>query len=925
MKKKNIKKPNRKKGMKNNQIDKLIKKIKNKKIVKPLIITILLIIALIFLKPILTIVLVIGIAIILYFNKMIHKAKGKNNKRKILKLIFTIFLSIFCLLLLIGVAFCIYIVLSAPKFDVKKLNYKESTIIYDKDGTEIAKLGAELRENVTYDQLPQVLIDSIIATEDAKFFQHNGFNPSRFLVATLKQLMGRDDAGGASTISMQVIKNSFTSPTSTGIKGIIRKFTDIYLAVFKLEKQFTKEQIFEYYVNNHLLGGNIYGVEEAAQSYFDKDIQDLNLSEASFIAGLFQSPNAYNPYNYPKAAEKRQDTVLYLMRRHKYITKEEGNLAGSVPITSLLSGKEKQIAYQAYVDTVVEEMIIKYKLNPYDIPMIIYSNLDTVRQTDVDNIYNGVTYTWPDDQIQSGAAVVEAATGKILAIGAGRFRTGIRSYNYATMINRQIGSTAKPLFDYGPGIEYENWSTYTQFVDEPYSYSDGTPIKNHDNKYFGNMTLKTALATSRNIPALKAFQSVSNSKILKFVTSLGIQPEVSNGYLHEAHSIGSFNGSNPVAMAGAFAAFNNKGIYNEPYAVSKFIVRNSGEEVKYEQEPVQVMSEATAYIITSVLRYAVQTGEVPGKSRGAQLAGKTGTSNLDQNTIKKYNLPSDTYDLWVVGYDPEVVLSFWLGFDAIKGYVDNSNGWLKRNNIYNSLSYVVFKSNNKSFIKPNSVVEVAIEKGTNPAMLASENTPADLITYELYKKGTEPTEISPVYQPISNPTNLSISYNDDKVKLSWTGVTNNNSTQFGDFGYDLYFNDGIEEKYLGFTVKTSYEYETKEPYGKYIVKSSYKNNKTVQSSGISKTFNAPNNEDLEISLIGNSTIKLNLNEPYIEDGLNILYKKELITKAKTVTTIKFNEETVKDIKTDIAGSYVIEYKVTYKTREKTITRNIIIN
>ncbi|NLA33734.1 MAG: DUF5011 domain-containing protein, partial [Tenericutes bacterium] len=172
---------------------------------------------------------------------------------------------------------------------------------------------------------------------------------------------------------------------------------------------------------------------------------------------------------------------------------------------------------------------------------------------------------------------------------------------------------------------------------------------------------------------------------------------------------------------------------------------------------------------------------------------------------------------------------------------------------------------------------------------------------------------------------LSISYNDDKVKLSWTGVTNNNSTQFGDFGYDLYFNDGIEEKYLGFTVKTSYEYETKEPYGKYIVKSSYKNNKTVQSSGISKTFNAPNNEDLEISLIGNSTIKLNLNEPYIEDGLNILYKKELITKAKTVTTIKFNEETVKDIKTDIAGSYVIEYKVTYKTREKTITRNIIIN
>lgn len=900
---------------------------KNPQFIKFFVIAMLLIVSIIIIKPLLTGILVIGIMIILYCNKLFNKAKGKKNKRKVLKIIFAILLSIFSFFIVTGVIFCIYIVTDAPKFDVNKLNYKESTIIYDRDGNEIAKLGSQLRENITYDQLPQTLIDAIVATEDARFFQHNGFDPSRFFIATLKQLMGQSDAGGASTISMQVIKNSFTSSTSSGIKGIVRKFTDIYLAIFKLEKQFTKEQIFEYYVNNHLLGGNIYGVEEAAQSYFGKSIKDLNLSEATVIAGLFQSPNAYNPYNYLEAAEKRQNTVLYLMRRHKYITKEEATLAADIPISSLLNGSEKQVAYQSYIDTVTEEIISKYKMNPYEVPMLIYSNLDIIRQSDIDNIYNGVTYTWPDDKIQSGAAVVEAATGKILAIGAGRNRTGVRSYNYATMIDRQIGSTAKPLFDYGPGIEFENWSTYTQFVDEPYTYSNGKAIKNSDGKYIGKISLKTALAASRNIPALKAFQSLDNSKILKFVTSLGIKPEISNGYLHEAHAIGSFNGSNPLAMAAAYAAFDNNGYYNEPYAVSKIIIRNTGEEIKHEKEAVQVMSESTAYIITNILRYAVTSGYVGVRTQGAEAAGKTGTSNLDAEKVAKYNLPSQINDLWVIGYDPEVVLSLWLGYPEINGYIDNSNGYNRRSKLYNAISYVVFKAKGKTFIKPNSVIEVAIEKGTDPAMLASDGTPADLITYEYFKKGTEPTDVSPTYQSMTNPSNLSINYDSssNKVKITWVGINKSNSPQYGDFGYDVYFNDGIDNKYLGFTTKETYEYESEEPYGTYTIKSSYKDIKTLQSSGISKVFKAPDNSDLDVSLIGSSTINININDPYNEAGITVLYKGTDVTNTATISkVIKLNNETVNEIKTNVIGTYTINYTATYKTREKTVTRKIII-
>jgi len=159
--------------------------------------------------------------------------------------------------------------------------------------------------------------------------------------------------------------------------------------------------------------------------------------------------------------------------------------------------------------------------------------------------------------LQAGIAAVDVHSGKIVAVGGSRTNEA-RTLNRAITGKQQIGSTAKPIFDYGPGMEYEGWSTYTIFDDSPYSYSSGQPIRDSDRKYMGKITLRTALAQSRNIPALKAFQKVSNDKKYKFVTSLGITPETTDGstYMHEAHSIGAFNGSNPLEMAAAYAAFS---------------------------------------------------------------------------------------------------------------------------------------------------------------------------------------------------------------------------------------------------------------------------------------------------------------------------------------------------------------------------------
>ena len=382
-----------------------------------------------------------------------NKTKKQKNKSEKKHILLIILISIMIFFLLLGIIFIIYIVVSAPKFSKNALYNKEMSIIYESKGNEIARLGTEKRELVNYEDLPNVLVDAIIATEDSRFYQHNGFDIARFMKAAVGQISGNTSAGGASTLTMQVVKNTFTSTTSTGIKGIIRKFTDIYMAVFKVESNYTKEEIIEFYVNAPFLGNGAYGVEQASQTYFGKSISDLTLSEAALIAGMFQAPNAYNPYSNPEAATKRRATVLNLMYKHGYITKEQQKLANSVSVESLLLPKSEVKSnneYQAFVDTVVEEIIDKTGNNPYNVPMLIYSTMDTDKQKVMNSIMNGELVKFPNDVVQNGIAITSVKDGSIVAIGAGRNRVGDRQYNYATMISRMPGSAAKPFFAYSP-------------------------------------------------------------------------------------------------------------------------------------------------------------------------------------------------------------------------------------------------------------------------------------------------------------------------------------------------------------------------------------------------------------------------------------------------------------------------------------------
>lgn len=794
-----------------------------------------------------TIILALGLFTIWLISFLLKKRKAhKGKKRKLANVLLIVVLSMGIVGVLAVGGFMVYIVLNAPDFDPEQLRNSQSSIIYDKDGNEILKLGAEVREDVSYSQLPQVFVDALIATEDSKFFQHNGFDASRFLVASFKQVVS-STGGGASTLSMQVVKNAYTDASlDSGFAGIARKFTDIYLAVFKLEKNYSKEEIIEFYVNSQCLNGTICGVEQAAQTYFGKSISDVNLAEASLLAGMFKAPTSYNPYKNPNKAAERRATVLNLMIRHGYITEEESNIAKNVPISSLLQSSKNNSEYQAFIDTVLEELDEKYNINPYNVSVLVYTTMDRKKQDGVNKIFNGENFKWENAVVQSGAAAINVNTGAIVAIGAGRNRSGIRSLNYATQVKNQIGSTAKPLFDYGPGMEYLNWSTYTQFVDEPWGYSNGKRIQNSDHSYMGQISVRTALAYSRNIPALKAFQQVARSvgsgKIAAFVRSLGIEPEGTDT-IHEAHALGAFSGATPLQMAAAYAAFANGGYYNEPYSVTKIVYRDTGEITTHKESKTQVMSSSTAYMITSCLLSAVNNGISSGaKVSGVNVAAKTGTTNFDDATMKYYKLPSSAVkDAWIVGYDPNIALSMWYGYEKIdREYVSTAGSAVSnRGRLYQALGNAVFDKNGGNFKVPNTVVQVAVEKGSDPAQLPSANTPESEILYEYFKVGTEPTESSTKFVQLAQPTNLSVTYDGSKVHLTWKGVNAPTANEsYGDFGYRIYYN-GVE---LGFTTDTSYTIETSSPDGIYGVSSSFKeytNNKSEKTTYTLSTVPEP--------------------------------------------------------------------------------------
>ncbi|MGP4041305.1 transglycosylase domain-containing protein [Gracilibacillus sp. D59] len=687
------------------------------------------------------------------------KQKKSNNKPMWKKVMKYALIAVLLIGLGIGGLFTYYIA-TAPDLEADLLSDPASTNLYDINGDVFAKLGAEKRTKIDHDDMPPVLLNAILATEDVRFREHIGIDFKRIGGAIIANFREGFGAQGASTITQQVVKGSFL----TNDKKLKRKVQEQWLAL-KLDRQYTKDEIMEMYVNKIYYGAGAYGVATAAEVYFGKtDLNDLTLPEAAILAGLPQRPSAYDPFVNPDLTKERMNTVLDLMVQHNKISEEEANKAREVNIEDLLTKKKPDfVKYEGFIQQVRKEVQEKTGADIYKDSLDVYTTLDPDAQEQVefllsDDEENPIPFS-SDENLQAGLTVLDTQTGAIRAIGGGRNREN-NGWNYAIDgEGRQGGSVMKPVVAYGPAIEHLQWSTYHQLNDDkPYPVA-GTDsvIRNWNRDYQGWMSARFALKWSLNVPAVKTFDEVGGSNAKTFAEGLGVDFHEDKITIRDAIG-GTGTRVTSLQMAGAYAAFGNKGIYHEPFSVIRvdYPDRRSDE---LESDSEVAMSESTAYMITDMLKSVVQSGTgTQANVPGLPMAGKTGTTNMDDG--------SGSPDSWFVGYTTNYTVSVWTGYDereAIKN-TDIAKLLFKE-----TMSHISEGVETKDFVKPDSVVEVKVEKGSNPAKRPSEYTPDSEIVTELFVKGTEPDAVSKKYDKLEKVTDLTASYDKEKeiIKAKW--------------------------------------------------------------------------------------------------------------------------------------------------------------
>ncbi|TWI58911.1 transglycosylase domain-containing protein [Halalkalibacter nanhaiisediminis] len=704
------------------------------------------------------------------------KPKNKKPKKGLWKKILLSIVTLGIIAIIAGGITAFVMISGAPPLDAEKLTLSQAAQMYDQNDELVSQLDSEERRvNVSIQDVPQVVEDAFISVEDIRFREHFGIDIRRLFGAVAANITEGFGAEGASTITQQLVKNLFLNHE----KAITRKVQEQYLAV-KLEQQYSKDQILEMYLNQIYLGSGVYGIELASQTYFNKSVEDLSLADAALLAGIPRRPSFYDPTKNPEAAESRRNLVLDLMERHGKITSEEAAAAKAVPLEDQIELTEREsYPYEAFYDQVLAELEQLEGIavsDLYNAGLKVYTTLDVEAQEHVEKVLQTDEFisNYPDNEdFQAGVTLLDTRTGQIKAIGSGLQDTNIkRGFNFATDIRKQPGSTIKPILDYGPAIEYLQWSTGRIIVDEPHNYSVGVPIRNFDRSYNGAISMRTALARSRNVTAIKALQEVGVDRAEAFAEGLGIPIEYPDGQMPEAFGLGGFtNGISTLHLAGAYAAFGNNGTYTKPYTVRK-IVFPDGREINMEPESTQAMSDYTAYMITDMLKTAVTNGTgTTANISGLPMAGKTGTTNFPEDVRTSLGIPEgEVPDVWFAGYTTNYTAAVWTGFNE-----NGPNNYL-RSGQDRQLAQQIFKEivgkvsegkETPDFTRPNSVVEVGVERSTG--LLPSAYTPRSEIIYELFVRGNEPTRVSEEFINLASPSNFMGSYNEaaNQILLSW--------------------------------------------------------------------------------------------------------------------------------------------------------------
>lgn len=675
---------------------------------------------------------------------------AKQKKRPVRKARATLgLLALMAFLILIGgiLAGC-SAAASAP--DVTKLEWNSSTVIYDRDGKEIYRLHAgENRTPVKLKDIPEHVVDAFIAIEDPQFYDHFGVNLRgvaravwRSTLHVLKLPGGRLEGG--STITQQLARDAWLSQEIT----MKRKLQEMVVAI-DLERNYTKDEILEMYLNQIYYGRGAYGIEAAANTFFGKDVGELNLAEGAQLAGMVNGPSYFDPYEDMEASIRRRNLVLQAMLKEEKITQAQFDEAKA--FEPVLRTKKREAGLEAghfvdYVISILQDakpgLADKYglKLGQYDnvakAGLKVYTTLDSrmqqlAEQAVADQMAQAdKEYRLTGQAVRPEAALVamDPKTGAVLAMVGGRNHETMLEFNMATDAYRQPGSAIKPLVAYAPALE-AGLSPGTILDDAPVMLTqDGKTVwpQNYDFKYLGLKPMRFGVEQSQNPMAVRAMQAAGGpAKAADFARKLGLS-SIGKDDEHLALALGGLHkGTTVLDMTAAYGALANMGIKVDPIVISK--VEDRAGNVLFEAHPQkkQVMKASTAFMMVDMMKDVIKKGTAYGFTggfKGWPAAGKTGTTEHNR-------------DAWFVGFTPDLVVSVWNGY-AEEGKNLPWTGAFVPVKTWNQFMTQAVTKKPADWTRPGDVVQVAVCRTTG--MMPNDACPKDQVATELFARGTEP-------------------------------------------------------------------------------------------------------------------------------------------------------------------------------------------
>jgi len=636
------------------------------------------------------------------------------------------------LLLLFGIIFGsmagFFIALTKDLPQIRNLeSFKPSSItrIYSADEVLLAEFFLEKRDPVPIKMIPDNLKKALIVTEDRSFYQHSGIDLKGILRAIFRDIKAGKFVEGASTITQQLSKTLFLKPRKT----LLRKAKEAFLS-FQIERRYTKDEILELYLNQVYFGSGAYGVESAARIYFGKPVSDLNLSECALLAGLPKSPSRYSPLIDKDLALKRRNIVLKQMKDTKAITEAAFKRAKEAPLILAKQDKTRVKApyFIDYIKFFLENTIGSSRL--YKGGLTVVTTLDFKLQKAAEFAaekgLSALEHRMKQQFIKNPApqcalVSLDVLSGGILAMVGGRdyLKT---PFNRATIARRQPGSAFKPIV-YAYAIE-QGFSQNKIILDAPVVFKTGNRKKewqpnNFSEDYKGEMTLRMALALSKNIPAVRLIEMLGPSSVAGFAHTLGIKSPL---YPNLSLALGT-SGVKLINLTAAYSVFPNKGKLIEPYGVMEIVDGNGRLVWRVKPNKKAVISRESAAVITDMLRSVIQDGTgKKAKIIQRPIAGKTGTTN-------------EYKDALFIGFSPSITTGVWVGQDTFTTIGKGETGARAALPIW--IEFMKRALHNRPiqyFDMPDDVVKVRIDPTTG--LLAADNAPNAVKA--LFKKGTEP-------------------------------------------------------------------------------------------------------------------------------------------------------------------------------------------